>query len=188
MERQKVTFTICFLKLNIFIMEEIWKDIEGYEGIYQVSNLGNVKTIYDNTHHKKVDRLLKQKFLKTGYKIVALSKMCKRKYFTVHRLVAKAFIPNTCNLPSINHKDENKSNNNVSNLEWCTIAYNNTYGSHATCNNKPVLFMKGDKVINKFDSVIEASTCLNVDRTTISKILHHKLKSWKGFTFAEYKK
>lgn len=188
MERQKVTFTICFLKLNIFIMEEIWKDIEGYEGIYQVSNLGNVKTIYDNTHHKKVDRILIPGISKAGYKRVVLIKMYKRKGFTVHRLVAKAFIPNPDNLYSINHKDENKLNNNVSNLEWCTIAYNNTYGSHGTCNNKPVLFMKGDKVINKFESETEAAKCLNVDRSTISKILHHKLKSWKGFTFAEYKK
>ena len=94
--------------------EEIWKDIEGYEG-YQVSSYGRVKNI-------KRDRLLKLINIQ-GYLKVSL----RGKMYPVHRLVAKAFIPNPNNYPIINHKDECKTNNVVSNLEWCTFFYNNTY-------------------------------------------------------------
>lgn len=102
-------------------MKEIWKDIEGYEGLYQVSNFGNVYSF------------LTKKKLKPGndkgYLKVNLSKQKKVKQFTMHRLVAKAFIPNPNNYPIINHKDENPSNNHVNNLEWCDYRYNNNYGT-----------------------------------------------------------
>lgn len=108
-------------------MEEIWKDIINYEGLYQVSNLGNVKSMnYGRTGEIK---LLKQSTNKQGYKSVHLFKNRKWKSYSVHRLVAMAFIPNPNNLPIINHKDENPSNNNINNLEWCTVTYNNTYGT-----------------------------------------------------------
>lgn len=100
-------------------MEEIWKDIKGYEGLYKISNLGKVKTLRSN-------RILKG----TGveYKEVVLYKNKKAKTFYVHRLVAEHFIENPNNYSCVNHKDENKMNNNANNLEWCTKLYNCNYG------------------------------------------------------------
>lgn len=92
--------------------EEIWKDVVGYEGLYKVSNLGNVYSNY-------VHRSLKQGNHRDGYKFVILNKNGKSKYMSVHRLVATAFIPNQDDLPEVNHKDEDKTNNCVDNLEWC---------------------------------------------------------------------
>lgn len=107
-------------------MDEIWKDIEGYEGKYEVSNLGNVRSLnYRGTGGIK---LLKQGTTR-GYKLTCLYKNGKGKQYWVHRLVAIAFIPNPNNLPVVNHKDENPSNNNVNNLEWCTQEYNINYGT-----------------------------------------------------------
>ena len=106
---------------------EQWKDIEGYEGLYQVSNLGNVRSLKFSGGNKV--KLLKQNTTKEGYKRVGLCKNGKRKDYRIHRLVAMTFIPNPDNLPIINHKDEDKTNNNVKNLEWCTYEYNNNYGT-----------------------------------------------------------
>ena len=117
-------------------MEEIWKDISGYEGLYQVSSCGRVKAL----SRVSVDSLGRstlrgEKMLvanaskQTGYPTVSLSKDGVVKYYNVHRLVAEAFIPNPNNLPCVNHKDESRDNNNVDNLEWCTYGYNNTYGT-----------------------------------------------------------
>lgn len=100
---------------------EIWKDIDGYEGHYRISNFGRVYSI-------KSGILLKQKN-KRGYLEVGLCKNGKHRYMQTHRLVALNFIPNPENLPNVNHKDENKQNNCVSNLEWCTVKYNINYGS-----------------------------------------------------------
>jgi hypothetical protein len=114
-----------------FLPEEIWKDIEGYEGIYSVSNLGRVRVSARiricgrrGTPHRYPAKLLKQVKTTNGYLIVTL---CKDKVLNpvmVHRLVAKAFIPNPDNLPEVNHEDCNKQNNLVSNLIWCTRMQN----------------------------------------------------------------
>ena len=104
-------------------MEEIWKDKKDYEGHYQVSNFGRVKSI---KFGKEI--ILKQK-IKDGYYYVGLSKNGIAKNYFVHRLVAQAFLPNPNNLPCVNHKDEDKLNNNVDNLEYCSYSYNNTYGT-----------------------------------------------------------
>lgn len=106
---------------------EIWKDIGGYDGLYQISNLGNVKSLY--FHSTRNPSLLRQENMRYGYKRVTLSKDGETKRFSVHRLVALAFIPNPDNYPCINHKDENPSNNRSENLEWCTVQYNTNYGS-----------------------------------------------------------
>lgn len=112
-------------------MEE-WRDIPGYEGIYQVSNLGRVRSLDRKVHHWKGGfSLIKGRILTPnkqntkGYYRVKLD----NKYRAVHRLVAMAFIPNPDNLPQVNHKDENKLNNNVNNLEWCDNKYNTNYGT-----------------------------------------------------------
>lgn len=106
---------------------EIWKDILGYEGLYQVSNLGDVRGL--NYRRSGELKLLKQNTTKEGYKRVMLSKNGKKKNYWVHRLVAIAFISNPNNYKEVNHKDENPSNNNVKNLEWCTHVYNMNYGT-----------------------------------------------------------
>lgn len=119
-------------------MEEIWKDIKGYEGIYQVSNLGRVKRLnsfYYCGHHSQQRRDIPEMLLKTfkrekGYLAIRLSNGSVRKTYLIHRLVAEAFIPNPDNLPQVNHKDECPSNNNSTNLEWCDNKYNCNYGSH----------------------------------------------------------
>lgn len=104
-------------------MTEIWKNIEGYEGKYQVSNLGQVKSMIGQ------EKVLHPKKHRNGHLQIGLHKDKKRKTMYIHRLVAQAFIPNPDNLPCVNHKDENPSNNNVDNLEWCTQKYNCNYGT-----------------------------------------------------------
>ena len=107
-------------------MQEIWKDIKGYEGKYQVSNLGNVKAVH--YHNGGKEKLLKRGNTR-GYLTVVLCKNGQMKTYRVHRLVAETFISNPNNLPCVNHKDENTLNNNANNLEWCTEKYNNNYGT-----------------------------------------------------------
>ena len=116
---------------------ELWKDIKGFEGLYQVSTLGRVRSLdkYIDAKIKNVDKVLKRgKILKPyygkdGYLRVHLCKNGKRTRFLVHRLVAEAFISNPDNLPCVNHKDEDKTNNYPCNLEWCTYKYNTNYGT-----------------------------------------------------------
>ena len=103
-------------------MVEIWRPIQGYEGLYEVSNLGNVKSLSRNA-------LLSKHRNNRGYLSVSLYKENVGKHYLVHRLVAQAFINNPFNLPYVNHKDENPINNVVSNLEWCSQSYNVNYGS-----------------------------------------------------------
>lgn len=111
---------------------EIWKDIKGYEGIYQVSNLGNIKSLprkYKNGRTEK-EIIKKPSKLPKGYLRIPLCKNGKTKYYYVHRLVAETFIPNLEKLPCINHKDCKTANNNVDNLEWVSYKENNSYKNH----------------------------------------------------------
>lgn len=115
--------------------EEIWRPIVGYEGLYEVSSYGRVRSLdrYVKCDYERY-RLHKGKVLspakdRYGYLSVVLSCNGKHKTITVHRIVAQAFIPNPDNLPEINHRDEDKINNRVDNLEWCTAKYNMNYGT-----------------------------------------------------------
>ena len=122
---------------------EIWKDIKEYEGLYQVSNKGRVKSL--NYGNKGEEIIMEASTDKDGYKILGLRKEGKKKMKKVHRLVAEAFISNPNNLPQVNHMDEDKSNNKVDNLEWCDAEYNTNYGTH----NERVSKTKTGKQIEK---------------------------------------
>ena len=104
------------------MIKDEWKDIKNYENIYKVNKNGKIINI-------KRNKIRKSRIDKYGYERIILNKNNKKQNLLVHRLVAEAFIPNPNNLPQINHKDENKQNNNVNNLEWCTQKYNCNYGT-----------------------------------------------------------
>lgn len=112
-------------------MKEIWKDIAGYEGIYKVSNRGRVVSLKRMNARGQIvkPRIKAIKPNNRGYIQINLSKDGKQEYKLLHRIVAEAFIANPNNLPQVNHKDENKNNNNAENLEWCTNLYNRHYGT-----------------------------------------------------------
>lgn len=149
-------------------MNEIWKDVKGYENLYQVSNLGRVKSLFywSNIYNKYFPRekILKNNVLKYGYLNVRLKGVTK----SVHRLVAETFIPNPNNLPEVNHKDENPSNCRVDNLEWCTHKYNVQYSK-----NKPVLqYDLQGNFIKKWSSVVNASKETKINRGNINSCVN----------------
>lgn len=114
---------ICIFIKNLKNME-IWRDIKDYEGLYQVSNLGRVKSLKYGK-----EKILKGYKYRGGYLRVDLYKERKVKHFPIHRLVASAFINNPNNLPQVNHKDEDKTNNCAENLEYCDSSYNTNFGT-----------------------------------------------------------
>lgn len=136
-------------------MEEIWKDISGCEGKYQVSNFGRIKSLKDKYGNYR-EKILKGSKDKDGYLIVSLYKEGKMNNFKVHRLVAQTFIDNPNKYPCVNHKDENPANNNVENLEWCTHKYNTNYGTciqrrKANTDYKEVGRKSAEKLLNRKD-------------------------------------
>lgn len=186
-------------------MEE-WKEIEGYEGLYEVSNLGRVRSIdrvlmqpnkwgFISSNYYK-GKILSPKITKCGYCSINLSKDNKAKMVTVHRLVAKAFIPNPDNLPYVNHKDEVKSNNQAENLEWCTPKYNINYGTGVMRtrmkNMKPVIqYDLSGNLIERFESVSAASIKTGIPQGWISLVAGYaknkkgkKYDSARGFRFS----
>lgn len=149
-------------------IKEEWRDIQGYDGIYQVSNLGRVKSLsrinYAN-HHQK-ERILVPVDHGKIYLFVHLSKGKKVKQTLIHRLVANAFLPNPDNKPQVNHLDEDKTNNRVDNLEWCTSQENVTYGHRIenswktrTKNNKRGRQVKKISLSGKVLKVYSTVTC-----------------------------
>ena len=133
---------------------EQWRPVEGFEGLYEISNFGRVKSLkFDK------ERILKPGKDGDGYLSVSLWSDGKRNAFKVHRLVASAFIPNPMGLPEINHRDENPSNNEVGNIEWCSRLYNINYGTRTEKVSKPVEASKYEdfrEICLRFASIMEA--------------------------------
>ena len=164
-------------------MEE-WRDIKGYEGLYQVSNTGKVKSLnYSKTGKEGILKSCKNS---AGYLILELFKNGIGKCHAIHRLVAEAFIPNIDNLPCINHKDENKENNYVENLEWITYKENANHGTRnermAEKLKKPIFSIsKESGLITYWASISEASKQTGINLSSISACCRGKRKSAGGF-------
>ena len=166
--------------------EEIWCPIKGYEGIYEVSDQGRVKSIGYGK-----ERTLKPGRNTQGYLQVKLCKNGEKKMYLVHRLVVQTFIPNPDNLPQVNHKDENKENNSVQNLEWCDRKYNVNYGtrikkiSEKMTNgklSKPVLqFTKDGVFVREWKSTHDVERNLGYFHNNISYCCTGRYKSAYGF-------
>lgn len=164
-------------------MQEIWKDVKDYKGLYQVSNLGNIKSI-------KYSKILKPYKEKKGYLRVDLNKNGIRRHYLVHRLVAETFIPNPENKPQINHKDGCKENNLWNNLEWCTNlenaihAYNNKLRTSKPLRKINQYDLNGN-FIEQWNSIIEASTQFktisNHPQCNISSVLRGLRKTAFGY-------
>lgn len=163
-------------------MEEIWKDIDP-EGIYKISNLGRVRTtIRQGCSVEFLKPIVNYK----GYLTVDLRWDGKRHHATVHRLVALAFIPNPNNYPEINHKDEDKTNNRVDNLEWCDHWYNIHYGTGIERGKEA---MKKD--VNQYDKqgnfikcwhgVSSAASALKIDSSCIVRCCNGETRTYRGF-------
>lgn len=175
------------------MIEEIWKPIPNYEGLYEVSNKCRVRTIdhYVNNRlhngmkivHGRIKRLC---YSKDKRPFVELSKEGINKKYPVYRVMAMAFIPNPNNLPEINHIDENPSNNNLENLEWCDRKYNINYGTRTIrsieSKYRPVIASKDGIPFMIFKSSKEAALVLNVSVSLISMAIHKNRKA-KGLNF-----
>lgn len=161
-------------------MIEIFKDIEGYEGLYQISNLGSVKSLGNGNSNNSKEKILKPTKDKKGYLYVDLYKDGKRKTYKVHRLVAQTFIENPNNLPQVNHKDEDKTNNAVENLEFCDAKYNINYGTRNEKISKQLMCLETGKI---YPSTREVQKQLGFAHSNISKCCNGKLKQAYGYTW-----
>ena len=186
---------------------EIWKDIAGFEGKYQVSNTGKVKSLERTVWNGKGYYKIPEKILEGydngyGYLCVKLCKEGKRKQYRINRLVAQAFLENPQNLPEVNHKDENKYNNCVENLEYCNRSYNINYGTgnkrrakklaekvaeelrNDLKRSKPVIGInKVSGLILEFPSLMEAERQTGIANSNICACLKGRYKSAGGYTW-----
>jgi hypothetical protein len=176
------------------MMGEQWKDIAGYDGFYQVSNKGRVRSVDrivtqqgrgKEFNGQRKGRILKQRAQNGGYMLVWLSKQDKKKKAsTVHRLVAQAFIENPNNYDFVNHKDGHKENNAVQNLEWCTKSQNT---KHAYKNNlmRPngMIKVKCLETGKSYSSIKEAAHDCGITPICISNMLHGRTKTAGGYTW-----
>lgn len=197
-------------------MKEIWKDlifeengiIHDYSGIYEISNMGNIKRLEKINKDKRSKKTIKEHFVtgtnNNGYLLVSLCKNGRKERKLAHRLVAMVFIPNTDNKPQINHKNGKRNDNRVENLEWCTQLENNKHAWETglidkekmkklgkkyielNCRNnkKPVCQLtKEGRIINKFKSIIEAEKQTGISNKHISSVCKNKRKTTGGYVW-----
>lgn len=173
------------------MLNEEWRPVVGYEGKYEVSNTGRVRSVdrIDTENHLRYSQILKQIY-RRGYARVGLRDGKKQKCYFVHRLVAAAFIPNPDNLPQINHKDCNPSNNFVDNLEWCDAFYNINYadrnkkvsdaltGRINTGNSRRVeRYTQEEEYLDTYESAADAERILGIYATNILAVCRGKQKT-----------
>jgi len=179
--------------------KEEWRDIAGYEGRYQVSNMGRVKSLErtvvgKNGSQRTIrERILKPDTTHDDYLQVKLYKGCgKKKIFKVHRLVCEAFHENPENKPCVNHIDENKANNAVSNLEWCTVKENNNHGTRNTRAGKAIAkalnkqvgqYTRDGKLIKVWQSTMEVERQLGFANGAISAVARGERKTAYGYVW-----
>lgn len=159
---------------------EFWKDIPGYEGLYQVSNYGRVKRYFKNGK----ENFLVGKKDKDGYTWVILSKNQRKKYIHVHRLVADAFVPNTEDKPQVNHKDRNKQNNSANNLEWVTCSENmlHTFATGRKIHRRPIVqYTRNMEFVSLWDSIREAGQALKIAESNINACCHNRFPTAGGY-------
>ncbi len=172
-------------------MEEVWKPIPGFEGYYEASNMGNIRSLDrftknrwgSCTFHKS--QLMKCRIVKNGYAHVKLTKDGNKFEPLVHRIIADMFIPNPDNLPQINHKNGDKSDNRVSNLEWCTSSQNQLHSRrvlkrHCGKSRKPVICLETGET---FDSLTSAGKTLGINSGGIYYVCEGRNKQAKGMHF-----
>lgn len=172
-------------------MAEIWKDVVGYEGLYQVSDRGRIKSICSYVRLQNGELMKKKPHIlklqdRCGYKCVNLFKGGRSHTLNIHRLVAEAFLPNPHRYSVVNHKDENKSNNSLSNLEWCTHAYNLSYGTaqrrRAVSQGKVVLQLdKNGAFIKRHLTLMDACRDTGINFQNISQCCNNKRKTAGGY-------
>lgn len=172
-----------------------WRDIKGYEGLYQISDDGQVKSLGNGNSSNSKEKILKSADNGWGYLFVYLCKNGKMKKYYVHRLVAEAFIPNPSKLPQINHKDENPLNNCVENLEFCDASYNINYGmrnkrvAEKMTNNektsKPVKqFDLRGNFIKEYPSTMEVQRKFGYAQPNISAACSGRLRQAYGYRWS----
>lgn len=179
-------------------MEEIWKDIKGYEGLYQISSFGRVKSLERKVKARYNYQLIKEKIRKlnkttAGYLYVVLSKKGVNQTHLVHRLVAEAFLQkNEENLECINHIDENKENNSITNLEWCSYQYNNTYKNihlrrNLDAQKKIIIQYDLDmNEIKRWNSLSEIPKVLNISISNVIACCNYKRNHCGGYKWRYY--
>lgn len=180
------------------LKNEMWKDIIGYEGLYQISNLGRIKSLERKVRHNYGGlRIVPEKILKPspdgdGYLYISLSKEGKKKNPKIHKLVAYHFLENPDNLPQVNHLDEDKNNNRLSNLEWCTCLHNLTHSNIIRKGNiarAKAIVQKSltGEVIREYESIAEAQRELSLkNHTGIIRCCQGKQNTSHGYKW-EYK-
>ncbi|MDR1182031.1 MAG: NUMOD4 motif-containing HNH endonuclease [Bacteroidales bacterium] len=169
-------------------MEEIWKDIPEYEGLYQISNLGRVKSLFGN-NQKRRDKILKPALTNCGYLRTALTNHNKVCHLSIHRLVAITFIPNPEDKEQINHINGIKTDNHFKNLEWCSGSENMKHayriGLEKPCDNgfKKAISIKDDNGSRTYKSIREMCRSENIDRRHVQRVLHGEKSKYKKYKF-----